>query len=162
MSTLKALSTPSTKITLGENEPLPVYGFSARHIANLLKDHPQLIEVFREVRVQAAAAAAKADGVEFSLKDLIVLAVENAVEAIGNGGLSQAVLYALHENPKSADEWEDAFEAVDLLPLEWQIRIISEAFANTMPEATANFRKAMEKSATSQKNETVSKTGSDE
>lgn len=160
MSTLKALSTPSTKITLGENEPLPVYGFSARHIANLLNDHPQLIEVFREVRLQAAAA--KAEGVEFSLKDLIVLAIENAVEAIGNGGLSQAVLYALHENPKSADEWEDAFEAVDLLPLEWQIRIISEAFANTMPEATANFRKAMEKSATSQKNETDSKTGSDE
>lgn len=160
MSTLKALSTPSTKITLGDNEPLPVYGFSARHIANLLNDHPQLIEVFREVRVQAAAA--KAEGVEFSLKDLIVLAVENAVEAIGNGGLSQAVLYALHETPKSEAEWEDAFEAVDMLPLEWQIRIISEAFANTMPEATANFRKAMEKSATSQKNETVSKTGSDE
>ncbi len=160
MSTLKALSTPSTKITLGDNEPLPVYGFSARHIANLLNDHPQLIEVFREVRVQAAAA--KAEGVEFSLKDLIVLAVENAVEAIGNGGLSQAVLYALHETPKSEAEWDDAFDAVDMLPLEWQIRIISEAFANTMPEATANFRKAMEKLAPSQKNETDSKTGSDD
>lgn len=159
MSTLKALSTPCTKITLGDNEPLPVYGFSARHIGNLLNDHPQLIDVFREVRVQAAAA--KAEGTEFSLKDLIVLAVENAVEAVGNGGLNQAVLYALHENPKSADEWEDAFEAVDMLPLEWQIRIISEAFANTMPEAAANFRKAISDLPLS-KRKTDSNTGSDD
>jgi hypothetical protein len=158
MSTLKALSTPCTKITLGENEPLAVYGFSARHIGNLLNDHPQLIDVFREVRVQAAAA--KAEGTEYSLKDLIVLAVENAVEAVGNGGLNQAVLYALHENPKNADEWEDAFDAVDALPLEWQIRIISEAFANTMPEATANFRKAISSLSHSQKNEIGSNTGS--
>lgn len=160
MSTLKAISTPCTKITLGENEPLPVYGFSARHIGNLLNDHPQLIDVFREVR--AKSAEAKLEGKNFDLKDLIVLAVENAVEAVGNGGLNQAVLYALHENPKTPEEWEDAFDAVDSLPLEWQIRIISEAFANTMPEATANFRKAMVKLAPSQKNETDSKTGSDD
>lgn len=157
MSTLKALSTPCTKITLGENAPLAVYGFSARQIANLLNDHPQLKEVFREAREKAASA--KAEGAEFSLKDIITLAVEGAVEAIGNGGLNQAVLYALHETPKSEDEWEDAFDAVDMLPLEWQIRIISEAFANTMPEATANFRKAISELPLS-KRKTDSNTGS--
>jgi hypothetical protein len=159
MSTLKALSTPSTLVTLGDNEPVRVYGFSSKSIATLLENYPELIAVFRDVRMQAATAQAKGEG--FAIGELITIAIESAITAIGKGALGEAVIHALRVRPKTAAEWDEAFEDADNLPTAWQIQLVVAAFSLTMPEIAENFRKAISSLSLGLKSETDSSTGSE-
>lgn len=158
MSTLKALSTPSTLLTLGENEPFKVYGFSAKAIATILGNYPELIDIFRQVRLETATA--QANGEQFTMTDLVSIAVERAITVIGKGALGEAVIHALRERPKTVEEWNEAYEAADALPTAWQIQIVIAAFSLTMPEISENFRKAISGLTHGLKNEIASNTGS--
>jgi hypothetical protein len=158
MSTIAAMTLATTELKLGENKPIKVHGFSAKHIASLLNLYPELTHVFREARL--AMAHAKENNEAFNIFDLIGVAIEGALESLDKSALSFAVIYALREDISTDEKLAAAIEVADEIPLAWQIRIVSEAFALTMPGVAENFRKAVSNLFHSSENETASNTGS--
>jgi hypothetical protein len=148
MSTLKSIRRASAKIDLdADNKGIEVFGFSAKHISDLLDTFPDLTEAFREIKLAQAQAAAQKK--EFTIVDLVSVAVDKAMGAVSNGAVALAVVYALREDVSTDEAFQEAMQAASELTLEAQIAIIVAAFGVTMPAMAANFRKAMASSTTS-------------